>query len=212
MRRSIPLAWTYGQRSGHRRVGGYIEHTRHLRRWQRRAWRRVASPRADGGHGSSRRQVEHGRRQYSHSMPGMRQARRVWSMAVGQQLQCRVCQTVFFAPVLATDQLPPTTTSESFSVERPGTAPASPAGRPAATDGQVPASLSETRPVERVAASRSWRTDGMELESPAVTVPRFEPQRDTGPAAGCIRGAARAGRASRRAAGESGRSSPWWRA
>ena len=105
-------------------------------------------------------------------------------MAVGQQLQCGVCQTVFFAPVLASDQLPPTTMSESFSVEPPSTSPALPPGRQAAIGAQVPTPLSETRPIERVAASRSWRTDGRELESPSATVPRFEPQGDTGPGPG----------------------------
>jgi hypothetical protein len=115
--------------------------------------------------------------------PGCGKAQSV-VMAVGQQLQCGVCQTVFFAPVLAPDQLPPTTTSESFSVEPASTSPALPPGRQAAIGAQMPIPLSETRPIERAAASRNWRTDGMELEPPAATGPRFEPQGDMGRGAG----------------------------
>jgi ribosomal protein S27E len=111
--------------------------------------------------------------------PGCGNAQSV-AMAVGQQLQCPVCQTVFFAPVVAADQLPPATAAELSSVARPGAGPISPGGEPIAADGPPGAALSETRAVDRASASPSWRTDGLAVEPPAAAAPRFEPQRDTG--------------------------------
>jgi len=100
------------------------------------------------------------------------------ALAVGQQLQCHVCQTVFYAPVVETDQ-----TSAAGSLPAPPTA-AKPAGERSAqggSSGQVRAP--ETRRDERSASSRVWRTEGLELGTGAKPDGAAEPQPSTRPAA-----------------------------
>ena len=95
----------------------------------------------------------------------------VVAMAVGQQLQCRVCQTVFFAPVIAPEQLrrlrrphlpcrvPPRIQRRRVDVARD-------------TREQVPTAPSAARPPAGATPSRSWRTEECE---PAWRRRRLQP-------------------------------------
>ena len=88
----------------------------------------------------------------------------VVAMAVGQQLQCRVCQTVFFAPVIDTEQL---TATAAFPppVSGPSANPAARADVARETREHVPTAPSTARPPAGATPSRSWRTEECE---PAV--------------------------------------------
>ncbi len=95
--------------------------------------------------------------------PGCGNAQSV-AMAVGQQLQCRVCQTVYFAPVLAENQLPGAADQELATAGPLGTNSPSTADR-SSTEREPPGrtAVSETRQVDSGSGSRSWRTDGLDL-------------------------------------------------
>ncbi|MHB8970632.1 MAG: hypothetical protein ACYC3X_13030 [Pirellulaceae bacterium] len=96
------------------------------------------------------------------------------AMAVGQQLQCRVCQTVFFAPVIAPEQpaLPPP------PVSGPSASPASGGDNLRDTRRQVPIPPSVGRPPAGATPSRSWRTE--EDEPAALAQTSAAAPRDSG--------------------------------
>ncbi len=136
--------------------------------------------------------------------PGCGRAQCV-GMAVGQQLQCPVCQTVFFAPVSET-LMPETLVPEAPVSEAPVSEtgqpppPAKPA-KPGGTAARPPGTGTGPCAGERAPGARNWRTDGLPVEMPAAretpgawqrdgalrTVPAGEPcEPDVAPRGGMI--------------------------
>ena len=131
--------------------------------------------------------------------PGCGRAQCV-DMAVGQQLQCPVCQTVFFAPVFEVPLPEAPLPAPPLSETGPLPSPAMPA-EPGGTAPRPPGTGAGPSAGERASGARNWRTDGLPVEVPAAgelpgawqrdgalrTVPPGEPyEPDVAPRGGMI--------------------------